>query len=292
MQMARYRTGPPRPDCPPTSARAIIAPVTSERLADRWDRGTAYDEFMGRWSRPVAAQFLQWLGVARGAAWLDVGCGTGSLLHTIAAKSGPSELAGVDPSRAFLAIAARGLTTDADLRVGDAEEIPFAPESFDAVVSGLVLNFVPNPAAALAAMRRVCRPGGLVAAYLWDYADGMRFLRLFWDAATALDPAAGALDEGRSRFTLCQPDRLAELFASSGLAEVETTGIEVRRTFAGFDDYWQPFLAGQGPAGTYLVGLADADRSALADELRRRLPMSADGSIRLGARAWAVQGRS
>jgi hypothetical protein len=118
----------------------------------------------------------------------------------------------------------------------------------------------------------------------------MRFLRHFWDAATQLDPSAQALDEGRSRFPLCRPEPLAALFTDAGLSQVETTGIEVERRFDRFDDYWQPFLGGQGPAGTYVTTLSEARRTELAEELRRRLPTADDGSITLTARAWAVRG--
>lgn len=259
---------------------------------DRWDSGNDYDRFMGRWSRMAAVDFLRWLAVPPGASWLDVGTGTGALLHTVATSASPERLAGVDRSEAFLAVAAQGPGHGADLRVADAVHLPFAPHSFDAVISGLVLNFLPDPGAALAAMQQVCRPGGTVAAYVWDYADGMQFLRFFWDAASSLDPAASELDEGRGRFQLCQPDPLAALFSHAGLADVATTAIEVAHVFASFDDYWLPFLAGQGPAGTYLVGLPREGQDALANELRARLPAAGDGSIRLTARAWAVRGRS
>jgi SAM-dependent methyltransferase len=257
---------------------------------DRWDQGGDYDRFMGQWSRLVAPIFVAWLDVPSGAAWLDVGSGTGAVLHAIAAHASPSRLAAVDPSDEFLALAARGLPIQAEVRRGHAEDLPFSADEFDAVVSGLVLNFVPDPAAALAAKRRVCREGGVVAAYVWDYAEGMRFLRHFWDAATQLDPSAHALDEGRSRFPLCSPEPLAALFTDAGLSQVETTGIEVQRRFDRFDDYWQPFLGGQGPAGTYVTTLSEARRTELAEELRRRLPTADDGSITLTARAWAVRG--
>ena len=259
---------------------------------DRWDQGGDYDRFMGQWSRLVAPAFVAWLDVPPGSSWLDVGSGTGAVLHAIAAHASPSRLAAVDPSDEFLAIAARGLPIHADVRRGDAQDLPFAADEFDAVVSGLVLNFVPDPSAALAAKRRVCREGGAVAAYVWDYAEGMRFLRHFWDAATQLDPTAQALDEGRNRFPLCRPEPLAALFTDAGLSQVQTTAIEVERRFDSFDTYWQPFLGGQGPAGTYVTTLSEARRTALADELRRRLPNAADGSITLTARAWAVRGNN
>lgn len=258
-------------------------------MSDRWDEGDDYERFMGRWSAPIAERFVEWLAVPPGAGWLDVGCGTGALLRSIVARAGPARVAGVDPSERFLATAAASLPVDADLRIGDAEQLPF-DVAFDAVVSGLVLNFVPDPRRALAEMRRVCRAGGVIAAYVWDYADGMQFLRHFWDVATELDPDALPLDEGRSRFPLSRPGPLSALFQSAGLADVETTALEVLRRFAGFDDYWHPFLGGQGPAGAYVMQLPQPRRDALADELRARMTMSVDGSITLLARAWAVRG--
>jgi SAM-dependent methyltransferase len=259
-------------------------------MGDPWDQGDDYDQFMGRWSRLVAPRFLTWLDVADGSRWLDVGVGTGSLLQAIAANASPARLSGVDPSDRFLARAARGLPADADLRHGHAEHLPFGDAAFDAVVSGLVLNFIPEPPAALAEMRRVCRAGGVVAAYVWDYAEGMRFLRHFWDVATELDPAAGELDEGRRRFPLCRPEPLSALFADAGLTRVEVAALEVERRFEDFDAYWRPFLGGQGPAGGYATRLSEPRRAALADALRRRLPTAADGTITLPVRAWAVRG--
>jgi SAM-dependent methyltransferase len=261
-------------------------------VSDRWDEGGDYERFMGRWSAPIAERFVEWLGVAPGSSWLDVGCGTGALLRSIAVSSQPTRLAGVDPSERFLASASATLPADADLRVGDAARLPFDDGAFDVIVSGLVLNFVPDPEAAVAEMRRACRRGGVIAAYVWDYADGMQFLRHFWDVATELDRDAIPLDEGRSRFPLSRPAPLSALFESAGLADVETTALEVERTFASFDDYWQPFLGGQGPAGAYVMQLPEPRRAALASELRDRLPISPDRSITLLARAWAVRGIS
>lgn len=260
-------------------------------VTERWDAGNAYDRFMGRWSRRVAALFVERLGVPAGSEWLDVGCGTGALIGTIARHASPAGLAGVDPSPEFLGEAAGQVPEGTDLRVADARQLPFETGSFDAVVSGLVLNFVPDPAEAVAEMRRVTRPGGVVAAYVWDYAEGMGFLRQFWDAATELDPAAKALDEGRRRFPLCRPEPLLALFGAAELADVAVAPIDIATTFSSFDDYWQPFHAGQGPAGTYLTSLPAERREALGDRLRSRLPVSANGSIGLTARAWAVQGR-
>jgi SAM-dependent methyltransferase len=255
-----------------------------------WAVGRAYEPYIGRWSRLVARELVAWLEVAGGAAWLDVGCGTGALGQTVLEAADPATVLGVDPSERFVAYA-RAQLADARARlvVADARRLPVGDHRFDAVVSGLVLNFVPDPALAVREMARATRPGGRVAAYVWDYAGRMELIRRFWDAATAIDPAAARLDEG-GRFDLCRPDPLARLFQDAGLAEVEVRPIEVPTRFRDFDDYWHPFLGGQGPAPAYAMALDEERRSVLRDEVRRRLPVAADGSIALVARAWAVRG--
>ena len=256
---------------------------------ERWERGEAYEPYVGRWSRPVAERFVGWLRPEAGERWLDVGCGTGALTGAVLADAEPAAVLAVDRSRGY-AGHARGLLGEvAGFAVADAEWLPVADGSVDLVVSGLLLNFLPDPAAAVAGMRRVCRAGGVVAAYVWDYAEGMQPIRLFWAAAAGLDPAAAELDEGR-RFPLCRPDRLAQLFGAAGLTGIETEGISVPTRFRNFDDYWTPFLGGQGPAPAYCVGLAEDDRRRLRDRLRSTLPVAADGSNPLSARAWAVRG--
>jgi len=160
---------------------------------------------------------------------------------------------------------------------------------FDAVVSGLALNFVPDPSRAVAEFARVGKSGGVAAAYVWDYAEGMAMMRHFWDAATALDPAAADLDQGR-RFPLCRPEPLRGLWTDAGMEKVTGQAIEIPTAFADFDDYWTPFLGGQGAAPAYAMSLTEDHRRALRDMLRVRLPSGTDGSIRLTARAWAVRG--
>ena len=258
---------------------------------DAWSSGDLYEPFVGRWSRLVAHAFLRWLGEPAGGRWLDVGCGTGALTETILATCEPRAVTGIDPSEGFVTFArARVRDGRTQFRVADAQAMPLEAASFDAMVAGLVLNFVSDPSRAAAEMRRVARPGGAVAAYVWDYAGKMEFLRYFWDAAVEVNPKAGDLDEGR-RFPICAPDRLEALFRSTGLRDVATTAIDVPTVFRDFTDYWSPFLGGQGPAPGYTTSLAEAERAGLRELLRRRLPAREDGSIHLTARAWAVTGR-
>ena len=260
-------------------------------MADQWGAGEAYERFMGRWSRRLAADFVGWLGAVPGRSWLDVGCGTGALAQAVLDAAEPAAVTGIDPSNAFVE-AARGSTTDrrAGFEVASADAIPFPDGAFDVTVTGLMLNFVPSPAAALSEMDRVTRDGGTIAGYVWDYAEGMAMLRHFWDAATEVEPSAADLDEG-NRFTICHPDRLTALWQSGGLTDVQVRALWVPMQFTDFDDFWQPFLGGQGPAGGLLASLPEDARDGIADVLRRRLPAAGDGTIRLTARAWAVRGQ-
>jgi SAM-dependent methyltransferase len=220
-----------------------------------------------------------------------VGCGTGALTGTVLAGADPAQVVGVDMSVGFLT-GARTRTGDprSAFCAGDARSLPLPDRRFDAVVSGLALNFVPDPHRAAAEFARVATPGGVVAAYVWDYAEGMAMMRHFWDAAAELDPAAAGLDEGR-RFPLCRPQPLHELWTDAGMEQVTVQPIEVPTVFTDFDDYWRPFLGGQGPAPGYTMSRTEEQRHALRDLLRARLPSGPDGSIPLIARAWAIRGR-
>jgi SAM-dependent methyltransferase len=255
-----------------------------------WGAGELYEPFVGRWSRKIASVFCTWLEPEPGRRWLDVGCGTGALTESIASSVTPARLISVDPSWAYLAHArARTADRSVSFAVGDALALPLIPESTDYVVSGLVLNFVADPAGALAEMRRVTRAGGTIAAYVWDYAERMQLLRYFWDAAVTLDSAASSLDESR-RFPIGRRDRLKACFHGAQLSDVSSRGIEVPTVFADFDDYWSPFLGAQGPAGGYAMSLSEDSRARLRERLRAALPTAGDGSISLVARAWAVRG--
>jgi SAM-dependent methyltransferase len=257
-----------------------------------WAGGDDYEAYMGRWSRLVAREFVTWLGIAPSANWLDVGCGTGELTETVLREANPAHVDAIDPSEGFVQFARRRIRDPrARFAVGDAHSLITAGASYDAVVSGLVLNFIPDPSAAVAGMVRITRPGGVVAGYVWDYAGKMEFIRYFFDAAIALDPEATQHDEGR-RFPICHPDPLRALFEMAGLVNVAVRAIDVPTHFRDFDDYWSPFLAGRFPAPAYAMSLSVEARQALRDRIQTTLPHARDGSIPLMARAWAVRGKS
>ena len=256
-----------------------------------WASGEHYEPYVGRWSRLAARGFLEWLRQPAEGDWLDVGCGTGALTETILASCAPRTVTGVDASPEYIDFAKARVTDGrVQFKIADAQTMPFDGASFDAVVSGLALNFVPDAGRATAEMRRVVRPTGIVASYVWDYAGRMELIRYFWDAAVELNPKAASLDEGR-RFPICKPDGLETLFRGAGLREVETVALDVPTVFHDFDDYWSPFLGGQGPAPGYNVSLSEPEQTVLRELLQRRLPVRSDGSIHLTARAWAVKGQ-
>jgi len=260
---------------------------------ESWDDAAGYEPYIGRWSRLVAREYIDWLGVADGLRWLDVGSGTGALSEAILTTCEAASLVGIDASAGYVEHlrATLGLDARARFAEADAQAIPLAAGEVDHAVSGLVLNFIASPARAVAEMARVVTPGGWIAAYVWDYAAGMELIRRFWDAAIAQDGAARELDEGR-RFPLCRPEALERLWCQAGLDAVEVRAIDVPTVFRDFDDYWQPFLGGQGPAPTYVSSLDAERRAALRERLRSGLETRADGTIALVARAWAVRGLS
>jgi SAM-dependent methyltransferase len=257
---------------------------------DSWELGEAYEIFMGRWSCPVAREFIRWLGPPPNGRWLDVGCGTGALSQTIGQIAAPQQIMGIDFSEGFIRHA-RQLYPEAvyDFQVGSALDLPGADDTFDVVVSGLALNFFPDPETAVRQMCRVVKRGGTVAIYVWDYAAGMEMLRYFWDAAVALDPQAATLDEGH-RFPICQPEPLHTLLTQAGLDKVVVQTLETTVVFRDFADYWQPFLGQNGPAPSYVAALTPDQKIALADKLRQLLPIQPDGTIPLKMWAWAVRG--
>lgn len=257
---------------------------------DAWGGAEPYERYVGRWSRVVAAEFVGWLSVEPGARWADIGCGTGALTQTILRDGKPVAVHAIDKSPGFIGSASACVTDPrASFEVADATRLPLADGCCDAAVSGLVLNFVDHPESMLEEMARVTRRGGQVAAYVWDYAGGMQMMRRFWDAAGATCGTANVPDEA-SRFPVCAPEPLHSLWAAGGLSAVEVRSLVIPTCFADFDDFWQPFLGGQGPAPTWLAGLAPERQEAIRDLLRRQLPAAPDGSIRLTAAAWAVKG--
>ena len=262
----------------------------ADQRVDEWADGAAYEAFMGRWSRAAAERFVRWLARPAGLRWLDVGCGTGALSEIILLHASPKEVLGIDRSAGYVAHA-RAHVSDGRARfeVGEATALPVEKAGFDAAVSGLVLNFVPDPEAMLRAMSRAVRPGGSVAVYVWEYAGGMEILRRCWDAAVALDPDAAELDEGR-RFPICHPDALARAFGAASLEAIEVSPLDVPTPFESFEAYWSPFLGGQGPAPGYVRGLSEAERARLRERLRSELEQRPGAEIRLRARAWAARG--
>jgi SAM-dependent methyltransferase len=257
---------------------------------DVWSDGDSYEAYVGRWSRPVADRFLEWLDPPAGGRWLDVGCGTGALADEILGRAAPSIVLGLDPSPALLAHAAgHVLDPRALFAVGDARALPVADGWFDVVVAGLMLNFVAERTRALAEMRRAARNGGVVAAYVWDYTGGMQLISLFWDAAEDLDPAVRRESEG-VRFGFCRPEPLRAMFRAAGLADISVEPVVVPTVFRDFDDVWSPFLRGTGPAPGYVTSLDDARRAELRARFQAALPAEGDGSLHLTARAWSIQG--
>ena len=257
-------------------------------MAEMWAEGDAYEYFMGRWSRLVAPRFLAWLDLPPGLRWADIGCGTGALTLTLLALADPAFVLALEPSPGFLATA-RAQVKDrrVDFHEGSTELLE--GERVDVVAAGLVVNFLPDPRAALRAFVRAA-PGGTVAAYVWDYDDGMQLLRRFWEVAT--DVAGHPVAQSEiSRFDLTDPARLEELWRDAGLQDVQVAGLEVETVFDDFEDYWSPFLGGQGPAPAYVMSLDETHRGRLREALEENLAPDDDGTIRLVARAWAVRGR-
>jgi len=259
-------------------------------MLESWNNAEAYERFMGRWSRLVAREFVAWLAVPPSQRWLEIGCGTGALTRAILDLGSPQAIRAIDPSGDYVSFAKTEVTDGrANFDIGDISALGTEQSLYDVVVSGLVLNRVPDPAMALDVMGRVTANGGMVAAYVWDYADGMEFLRYYWDVVMQLDDGASDLDEGR-RFPLCRPEALRGLFEGAGLCDVAVEAIEVPTEFASFEDYWRPFEGGQGPAPGYVATLSQPKRAELKKRLSETLPTDRDGSIRLTAKAWAVRG--
>lgn len=243
--------------------------------------GDAYDRFMGRYSRELAPVFADFARIEPGLNALDVGCGSGVLTEELARRLGADRVAGVDPSPLVEACADR--VPGADVRRGAAEALPWPDDSFDVALAQLVIHFLDDPVVGVGEMRRVVRPGGLVAACSWDF-PAMQLLGTFWQSVRHLDPAAPS--EERPFPTL---DGLAKLGDDAGLEEVETAALEVVSRYEDFDELWSTFLLGVGPAGQYCVSLESEKRDAVRVEYRKRLG-DPEGSFTLTASAWALRG--
>ena len=259
---------------------------------DSWSSGDQYDKFMGRWSNLVAEKFLAWLNISPNSIWLDIGCGTGVLTKLVLETCHPQKIISIDSSNEFITHAKQSIAGPAvNFQVGDAESLNLETNSVDVIISGIMLNFVPHPDKAITEMLRVIKPGGTIGIFLWDYADGMKMLRYFWDAVVELNSKAKEFDEGL-RFPLCREGQLEALVQKSGLKNVKAVPIEVKTIFNSFNDFWLPLLGNVGPAPSYVMGLEESERQKLQSKLLSTLPIEKDGKISLMARAWAVKGEA
>ncbi|MEN8139039.1 MAG: class I SAM-dependent methyltransferase [Bacteroidota bacterium] len=254
-----------------------------------WISGDPYDYFMGRWSSLIAPKFIKWLNMPPHISWLDVGCGTGALSEAIAQHGEPQNISCIDTSEEFIKMAKKRLSGNGEFVVANVSDIPFKDNSFNIVASGLSLNFFPNIENVLSEMKRVTKPDGTIAAYVWDYADRMDFLRYFWDSAYQVDSKSRKLDEG-IRFPICNSGGLINLFQKAGLINIESSALDIYTVFKNFEDYWKPFLGGQGPAPGYINSLDDESKEKLKNNIHERLPTEPDGSIKLLARAITIKG--
>ena len=264
--------------------------MTAGAEFDAWSAGQSYEHYMGRWSRKIAAEFLQWLGPPSDADWLEIGCGTGALTEAILQNASPRSIKATDQSSDFVDHARRLISDPrASFAVADALHLPSDDASIDVVSSALVLNFVPDRTAALNEMRRTLRPGGLLSFYVWDYpGGGMGFIDAFWKAAASLDDSAAELNEAL-RFPFCTPEGLSAMCREAGVVDASIEAIEVSTEFPDFEAFWHPFTLGAGPAPGYCMSLSGDRR----DQLKERLGSArgTNGPVRLPARAWAVKAR-
>ncbi len=275
------------------SRRGVLAGLAAPALwgARMFSDAKAYERFMGRWSRMLAPALMDFAGVPERGRVLDVGSGTGALAFAIAKAKNGCQVTGIDPSKEYVGYA-RSLNSfgsRVSFQEGDAQRLRFPSASFQCSLSLLVFNFIPDPAKALREVARVTRPGGMISAAVWDYTAGMRMLRVFWDAAQAVDSVAERLDE--AHMPLCRQGELAALWRAGGLGEVTERPLDITMEFPSFSDYWDAFLLGQGPAGAYLAKQDAARRSVIREEVKRRLELASEGArFSLPARAWAVRG--
>lgn len=254
--------------------------------AFKFDDSAAYERFMGRWSRAVAPVFLDWLAPSRAASWLDVGCGTGILTETILHLCAPASIRAVDPAAAQIEAAARGAAGGhAEFQVAAAGDLPFADADFDIVASALVINFIADRASAMREMRRVARPGGLVAGYVWNFSEELspsgplrRAMRRFGVDVPAI-PGTGASDL----------EALRGLFRDAGLERIETRTIEVCLAYASFDDFWEAQTPGYAPTTKLIAAMTEGERGRLRRVVQAAVPAGPNGSIEYCARANAIK---
>ncbi len=257
---------------------------------DTWDAGQSYEHYMGRWSRRIAAEFVDWLDAPHGLHWVEIGCGTGALTEAVLRIARPTSILATDPSEGFVRHARAALDVPrVRFEVGTAAAVPADAGTADAVVLGLALNFVPDRGGAFAEFGRVLRPCGTMAFYVWDYpGGGIGFIDAFWKAAAELDPGAAALDEA-GRFPDCTEAGVSDWCREAGLDAVEVRAIETATAFEDFEAFWRPFTLGAGPAPGYCAALTDDGRAELKSLLGQRI---GQGPVSLTARAWAAKGRT
>jgi SAM-dependent methyltransferase len=254
--------------------------------------GAAYQVFLGRWTERLAHALLGSLEISPDGALLDVGCGTGSLAFAMANRWLGRQVTGFDIAEPYVAFArARAVSGQPAFDLADVCSLPYPNGAFAAAIAQLVLNFVPDPAAALAEMRRVTKPTGLVAATIWDFRGGLVYQRMFWDTATVLDPTAAKVRDRLFSAPLALPDGLPKLFAEAGLRAIRLQSVTIRMDYASFGDYWESFCGGQGPVGTYVAQLAPDLRGRIVEAVRLAyLSGAPDGPRSLTATAWLTSG--
>jgi ubiquinone/menaquinone biosynthesis C-methylase UbiE len=253
-----------------------------------FDDGAAYERFMGRWSRAVGILFLKWLAAPEGAGWLDVGCGTGAFTQLVLDSCAPSAMTGADPAAAQIDYARRQPhLKQAEFRVADATALPFDDGAFDVVASALVINFIPDRTKAIAEMRRVSRPGGIVAGYMWDRSPQTEF-----SPSAPMQRGFAQIGAEVPRIPGAEFGDLPSLFAAAGFDTIETRAFEVTQTYSDFDDYWSAQTLPFTPAGKLVAKMSDQDRARLRDTLQVMLPPAADGSITYSSRATAIKART
>lgn len=252
-----------------------------------------YERLMGRWSKRLAPGFIAFAGSAPGESILDVGCGTGSLTFTLAKNPGLKAISAIDFSPVFVEAASRANTDPRiHIRQADACALPFADDSFDRAMSLLVLHFVPEAQKAVAEMRRVVRPGGVVAAAVWDHYGGMSNMRMMWDTVVMIDPNARAIRHRYAFQPMMRPGQMKQSFIDSGLADIEETSLTIRMDYSAFADYWDPIAAGEGPLGRYVAGLDAEMRKAVDTAVRDAYEAGEpDGPRSFASVAWACRGR-